>query len=83
MKTDPACSKATNKSHKYHPKDNDVIDLTASNKDTTLQKITSKNGSIDLVDLCGPTDYVSAGDKAAKRKTGRGDFDWEYWRARK
>jgi len=34
-----------------------------------------------LVDLCGPTDYVSAGDKAAMRKAARHGFEWDNWKA--
>jgi len=36
-----------------------------------------------LVDLCGPTDYVSAGDKAAMCKAARNGFEWDYWKASK
>ena len=78
MKIDPASGNTNNKNHKHHPKENDVIDLTAPNKDTS-QKITSKNGRNDLVDLSVPTDYVSACDMAAIRKAERNGFDWEYW----
>ena len=82
MKTDPASSKANSKSQEHHPEENDVIDLTVPNKHTS-KKITSKNGSNNLVDLCGPTDYVSAGDKAAMRKAARNGFEWDYWKASK
>ena len=36
-----------------------------------------------MVDLCGPTDYVSAGDKAAMCKAARNGFEWDYWKASK
>ena len=82
MKTDPASNNTNSKSQEHHPKENDAIDLTVP-KQHTSQKITSKNGSNDLVDLCGPTDYVSAGDKAAMRKTARNGFELDYWKASK
>ena len=76
MKTDPASRNANSKSEEHHPKENEVIDLTVPNKHTS-KNITSKNGSKDLVDLCGPTDYVSAGDKAAMRKAAAHGIEWD------
>ena len=82
MKTDPASSKANSKSEEHHPKENDVIDLTVPNKHTS-KKVNSKNGSKDLVDLCGPTDYVSVGDMAAMRKAAVHGIEWDDWTASK
>jgi hypothetical protein len=82
MKTDPASSKANSKSQEHHPKENDVIDLTVPNKHTS-KKVNSKNGSKDLVDLCGPTDYVSVGDMAAMHKAARHGIEWDDWTASK
>ena len=36
-----------------------------------------------MVDLCGPTDYVSAGDKAAMRKAAEHGVEWDNWNASK
>ena len=78
MKTDPASSKANSKSEEHHLKENDVIDLTVPNKHTS-KKVNSKNGSKDLVDLCGPTDYVRAGDMATMRKAAEHGIEWEFY----